>query len=259
MIERVELKSRGGWRIVGMLHIPGGRGPFPGIVICHGFTSSKDKSTQVSMAEDLSRAGFAALRIDLYGSGESAGKLEDMTVTKQVKDLLGALDFMEKHPSVDGKRLGVVGSSLGGMVAGLGTAKDRRVKSLVLRCPVSDMKGVVNNVFSKVSKKSGLDYSEFIEDGGDNTMKIKYRFYTNATEQPLYKVAGKIRCPVLIVHGTSDSVVPISQSVRLVGMLGKPSRLKKLFRADHSFNDSQYRKMREETVKWFRAYLGVEK
>jgi len=257
MNERIEFRSRGGWKIVGVLHLPKKKN-VPGVVICHGFTANKNSGGFFELAETLRKAGFATLRIDLYGSGESSGKFERMTVTKQVKDLRGALDFMEKHPNIDSDRLGVIGSSLGGMVATVGASKDKRIKSLFLRYPLSDIKETVNTVFSKVSE-DGLEYTDFVDDSPDSTLKIRYDFYLDAIDNTLYNITNKIKCPVLIMHGTSDAVVPFSQSKKLVHMLGKSSKLKRVWRAGHDFNESQQRRFSNEAVKWFGKYLEVKK
>ena len=59
-----------GYTLAGRLHLPS-EGIFPGVVVYHGFKDHKDKPFYVDLAQTLERSGFAVLRFDFAGSGES--------------------------------------------------------------------------------------------------------------------------------------------------------------------------------------------
>ena len=105
-----------GQQIAGTLHLPNGVGPHPGVLLCHGFTGMRLEAhfLFVKMSRALERAGFASLRFDFRGSGESEGEFREMTVETEVSDALKAVDVFCEVPEVDGGRIGVIGLSLGG-------------------------------------------------------------------------------------------------------------------------------------------------
>ncbi len=48
----------------------------PLVIVLHGFSSNKDKEHTVAACEAMREAGFATLRFDLYGHGESGGEFK---------------------------------------------------------------------------------------------------------------------------------------------------------------------------------------
>ena len=62
-----------GVRLVGILERAAAE-PGPLVIVLHGFTSSKDRTHTVAACEAMREAGFATLRFDLYGHGESGGE-----------------------------------------------------------------------------------------------------------------------------------------------------------------------------------------
>src|SRR2546425_12614526 len=107
-----------GQQIVGMLHLPEGKGRFPAALLLHGFTGTKVEIHRmfVKLSRTLADHGIASLRFDYRGSGDSAGEFEDMTVRSEVADSLEALKFLGRQARINSRRIGVVGLSLGGAV-----------------------------------------------------------------------------------------------------------------------------------------------
>src|SRR5207244_3810038 len=77
-----------GQQLVGMLHVPDGRGRFPAALLLHGFTASKTENHRmfVKLSRQLASQGIASLRFDFRGSGDSAGDSEDMTIRSEMAD-----------------------------------------------------------------------------------------------------------------------------------------------------------------------------
>src|SRR5437867_3887650 len=135
-----------GQQIVGMLHLPEGRGRFPAALLLHGFTGTKTEVHRmfVKLSRALADHGVASLRFDFRGSGDSAGDFEDMTIRSEIADALEAMTFLARHRQVNTRRLAVVGLSMGAAVAAHLAARERnRVKSLVLWAPVADGSGIL--------------------------------------------------------------------------------------------------------------------
>lgn len=111
LIDRIFLFS-GGQKIVGVLHLPDGKGRFPCVITCHGYNSTKDSTKYTAIANRFSDEGFAVFRFDFRGCGESEGNIEETTLLKRVSDLEAALQFVKKHVQIN-ENIGLIGSSMG--------------------------------------------------------------------------------------------------------------------------------------------------
>ena len=99
----VTLSSSGG-DFVGSLMTPAGD-PAPVVLLLHGFTGSRNELPTDSVSEGvfartatrLAEAGYASLRIDFRGSGESTADLSfaETTFEGQVADALTAIDWLQ--------------------------------------------------------------------------------------------------------------------------------------------------------------------
>jgi predicted alpha/beta hydrolase len=81
------------------------------------------------LASALADAGFAVLRYDKRGIGQSGGRVESAGLTEYAEDVRAAVTFMGRRKDVDAKRISVVGHSEGGaaaLIAGRRTATSRR-------------------------------------------------------------------------------------------------------------------------------------
>lgn len=98
----------------------------PGVVVVPGYQSRKEN--HADYAEALSRAGMAALVLDVRGHGESGGALDENTVD----DVIAALDWLaQRHTGP----LGLRGSSMGGYLSILAAERHARVRAVVALCP----------------------------------------------------------------------------------------------------------------------------
>lgn len=98
---------------------PQGDGPFPAVVMLHGFASFKDEVGDMykRLAAELGERGIASIRIDFRGWGESGGGMENSTVTGMVEDAAVAYEYLASQDFVDVSQMGVLGFSLGGRIA----------------------------------------------------------------------------------------------------------------------------------------------
>src|ERR1700752_1696684 len=104
-------------------------------VLSHGFLSNKNSHTNKNLTALLVPQGIATFRFDFFGQGESEGPFERITVFLAVSQALAALDLMS---SKGYRKLALVGSSFGGLVALLAGAKWPKLSCLALKCPVPD-------------------------------------------------------------------------------------------------------------------------
>lgn len=110
----------------------------PVVLMAHGFAGTRDVALP-AFAEHFVNAGIAALVFDYRNFGASGGvprQLVDPWV--QLEDWRAALAFVRAHPKVDGTRLCLWGTSLGGGLALISGAKDGNVRCVVAQAPQID-------------------------------------------------------------------------------------------------------------------------
>ena len=242
-----------GQQIVGMLHLPEGRRRVPAALLLHGFAGTKTEAHRmfVKLARTLAKRGFASLRFDFRGSGDSAGEFEDLTIRSEVADSIEALKFLRHHRRIAPRRIAIVGLSMGAAVAAhvVGRA-DSACKSLVLWAPVAEGPGILDDLSTPEAVASLAQTG--ITDFDGNLVGVAF-IRQFADMKPLREVA-KSRCPVLIVHGGKDATVPVQHADLYERVLHSPKRMVRkviIPGADHTFNKHIWeQRVLDETVDW---------
>ena len=224
-----------GQLIAGTLHLPSAPGPHPGVIFCHGFTGHKAEAhfLFVKAARELAKRGIASLRFDFRGSGESEGEFSEMSPATEIDDARRALHVLAEQPELDATRLGVVGLSMGGLVAACVAGREPSIRSTVLWAAVAE-----RSIMSRLTQENRalLDTQGWMDIGG---LKLGRIFFDNDGKiDPLAEIAGS-KSAVLIVHGKADAAVPVDHAEKYLAAVGQPGRKKRklvLDEADHTFN-----------------------
>lgn len=235
-------------KLAGVLHLPQKKST-SAVIICHGYASSKDNKE--SWAEEICEADISVLRFDFSGHGESEGLLEDLTISKVVGDLRSAIDFLQ---SLKYTSFGATGHSLGGAVCAIAASTDKRIKAIAPVSAPSDFR----ELFDTLENMLGRNFAAYWKKNKYIYLydrKMKYGFYENAIKYDTKKIMEKITCPMLLIHGDADSIVPVSQSINAFRLANKPKQLEIIRGADHNFENSNYEKVTDLTAKWFKKWL----
>jgi carboxymethylenebutenolidase len=120
----------------GLLTLPDGRGPHPGVVVIHEAFGLNDNIRDI--ARRFADAGYAALAVDLFTGRNRAicmarymaGMLMGSVNRYGIDDLKSALTFLAKHPDIDAQRMGAIGFCMGGGFAIAWACTDSRLKAI---------------------------------------------------------------------------------------------------------------------------------
>jgi uncharacterized protein len=236
MEQKLEFYNSNGSKLCGILSSPkdDNSTSTPIIILAHGFSTNKNSTSIVALSENLNRKEIATFRFDFYGHGESEGKFEDITVSEGVDDILSAVKFLKAQGY---SKIGLMGSSFGGICSILAASKSKDIFVLALKSPVSNFVEV---------QKLGLSEKEILDWKNDGTriycpkrkLNLDYTFYEDIQKLDVYLHAKKIEIPTIIVHGDKDEIVPIQQSYELVKSI-ETSKLFIIKDADHRYSDKQ--------------------
>lgn len=272
MERALTFKDQEGHSVAGILTTPSD--PTDNIaVLCHGFLSSKNSTTNKVLTPLLVDQGLGTFRFDFFGHGESPGPFEEVTVSLAVQQALAALDLVASMGYV---RIGLVGSSFGGLVAILAGAKWARPPSagnpgttpprrglacLALKCPVVDFP---EELHLQLGQQGMAEWktTDTIPNpsGGPSRLNLAYAFYEDAARNVAYDAASTVAAPTLIVQGEQDELVPAHQSKRLFDELKTKKSLRLLPGADHQFTRGEdFREMTRLLAEWLTTHLSSER
>lgn len=153
----------------GTLTIPAGPKNYPAIVLISG-TGKQDRDGTMAghpmfrvLADSLTRRGFAVLRTDDRGVGETTGKYEDATTRDFADDALAAVAFLKQHKAI--REIGLMGHSEGGAAAIIAASTDKDVAFVVTLAGLAikglDALKLQNYGITKAAKISDYDRNRY--------------------------------------------------------------------------------------------------
>lgn len=203
-------------------------------ILLHEWTGSKEQTAVKQAAIEISRAGYAAYRVDISGNGDSEGRFEDSTPSKWLRDIVATV----QHFRTRYRRIVLIGFSLGGMMSLIAATRIGVDGIVSVAAPMHPAE------FDK--RLTPQQYRELLSVGftiitkrrsfGDVPYTITERFVQEMKQALPLDAARELRCPVLIVHGTDDRIVPLSDSEELFSALAAKDILV-VGGADHGFKN----------------------
>ena len=213
--EALDVMTRDGASIRAYLTAPPGGAPGPLIVLPHGGPELRDVMNWDRTVQALATEGWWVLQPNFRGSGgyglafasEGWGRWGE----RMQEDVEDAVDHAIKTRGLDPGKVGIMGTSYGGYAALMGAVRRPDLyKAAISICGDSDLPELLAN-----------------EQRGDNSPdNIAYSFWSRRVGDPEKDAAAlalasprrrapEIACPVMLVHGVDDPVVPVFQSRRM--------------------------------------------
>jgi alpha-beta hydrolase superfamily lysophospholipase len=216
------------------------------------------------LARFLEEAGYAVLRFDFRGCGESGVRGRMLIGSEWPQDLQAAVTFLQARPEVDPSRIAAVGSSWGGGVTIYTAAQDRRLRCAVSLGAPANGERWLHFQWSQVFGEEG--WKAFLADVAEDRLRCAQgqpsrtvrliggfipvppdqipffdRFLAEhpyiVAEIPLEiaedilafapeKVVYRIApTPLLMIHGTADPVVDYHEALKYYELAGEPKEL----------------------------------
>lgn len=125
-------------RLAGTLTLPKTEGRFPAVLLITG-SGAQDRNETIFhhqpflvLADYLTRLGFVVLRFDDRGFGKSGGDYAKATTQDFAEDVLAGVEYLKSRKEIDGRKIGLLGHSEGGIVAPMVAVRSGDVRFLVL-------------------------------------------------------------------------------------------------------------------------------
>ncbi len=216
--EEYNLETRDGAVINGLLFKPKNRSK--GVVL---YLKGNSKSIKGwgKFAVDFTRHDYSVLMVDYRGFGKSTGRRSQKAIKRDLQEIYNLI----KEKATE-ERIIVYGRSLGsGFAAKL--ASMNNPKMLILDAP-----------YYSLTKVTGR-YMPFMP----LSIIMKYPL-------PTYKWLKYVKCPIHIIHGTNDKLIPFKTSVKLSQIQPKITRLYTVIGGGHKNlnNFESYHKMLGEII-----------
>jgi pimeloyl-ACP methyl ester carboxylesterase len=235
-----EIHNTEGERLDYSVHEGGSEGI---VLLGHGVTGNKDRPFVVALAEGLAAAGMTTLRLSFAGNGESQGRFQDCTISKEVADLGSVLDVVGDRPVC------FVGHSMGGAVGVLRAATDRRIHWLVSLAGMVHTRDFAEREFGAETPDTGLMWDE------ESCPLSQLYMDDMANLGSVADQGAQVAVPWLLIHGSEDDVVPLKDSQDIVAR-APHAQLVELPGAGHVFSDAATAPMVDAVVRWVREQMS---
>jgi len=231
-----------GKQLAAVLRKPDGVTRPPVVVMVMGLDSAKEE--MIAYQDTFLARGMATLTFDGPGQGEAE---YDFSIRGDYEVVVKAvIDWLETQRDVDAGRIGLWGVSLGGYYAPRACAFEKRIAACIALAGPFDWLGIWDRL-PEITRAAFRVRSHAADEA---TAK------RNAAALSLEGVAHKIECPIFIVSGRLDRIVPPEEAERLAAEVKGPCELLIIPDGNHVANNRPYR-YRPQTADWMAERLGV--
>ncbi|MDJ0348239.1 S9 family peptidase [Cryobacterium sp. PH29-G1] len=256
LVSGIELTvtGRDGYPVHGWVHTPRGPGPHPVLLTIHGGPFAQYTTALLDETQVYVDAGYAVVLCNPRGSS-GYGQAHGRAIRQRMGalDLADVLDFLDgalrSEPSLDAKRLGIMGGSYGGYLTAWTTAHDHRFTAAIVERGFLDPEAFVGT----------SDIGDFFGDEYVGTDADLLR------EQSAQFMVGRVTTPTLVLHSEQDLRCPLSQGERYYAALkrgGVPTELVIFPGENHDLSRTgrpRHRLQRFEIIlDWWARHLPID-
>ena len=276
--------------LAGVVRLPDGVGAGErraAFIVLHGFGSNMNAGNVLKPCAMLEELGYATLRFDMPGCGESEGEKGRLICLEQVSAVSAALSLLAQHPRVEPARIAVMGSSFGAAVAVYVGGIDQRIAAVVSASGWGHGERKFRG--QHPTPQAWAKFTAMLEEGkrhrartGQSLMVPRYdivpipehmrthlvpgsiQMFPAETAQSMYdfraeEVVAKIAPrPLLLLHSATDLVTPVEQSIALFQHAGQPTELHLFADTDHFMFAESNTRVRRIVQDWLADYFAVD-
>ena len=250
---KVKFLSAGGETLSGVLDAPSGLTPHNYVVFAHCFTCTKNLNAIRHISAALIANGFAVLKFDFTGLGDSEGEFSQTSFTSNVSDLVNAAEFLAdqyRPPSL------LIGHSLGGTA----------VLAAAVEIPSIKAVATIGAPFAPEHVEHLLDGTadQFEQTGqakvniGGRPFIIGKQFIDDIRAQDPLQTVRHLKRALMILHSPQDTIVGIDNAASIYQAAKHPKSFISLDGADHLLSQSEDAIYAGNTIAaWASRYIDI--
>lgn len=242
-----------GDRLAARLDVPDEGGVRGYILFAHCFTGSKDVLAAVRIAKALWLRGFAVLRFDFTGLGDSEGDFANTTFSSNVDDLVAAADYLRQSRAAPAV---LIGHSLGGAAVLAAAGKVPEARAVCTIGAPADPEHVAHH-FAHARDQIETSGEAEVSIGG-RPFLIRRSFLDDMAGHRLDEAIRDMRKALLVFHSPVDDTVGIENARHIYQAARHPKSFVSLDGADHLLTarpDAYY--VAEVISAWANRYIAA--
>lgn len=229
-VQDVSVPAPQGHTLAGTLTVPAQKGAAPAAVLITGLSPHERNNGEApwmpfrDIADALTRAGIAVLRVDDRGVGKSTGDKEKFTTFDKADDVRTEVAWLRRRVGIDPNRIMLVGYSEGGLIAPMVASRDSAIAAVItLAGPgVGGMEVARYQVEQPILKNPNIPIAnreqEITKELGEALKDLSAHETSYLTIDPAV-YDRKVSCPALIIQGGADLTVPVRSAERIAAAM----------------------------------------
>lgn len=249
--QKLKITNRKGIILNAQLELPANQKPNHYAIFAHCFTCSSSLGAVRHISRSLAQEGFAVVRFDFTGLGQSEGEFADSHFSANIDDLLDVHEYITTH--YDAPSL-LVGHSLGGAAVLVAASKLKAVKAVATvgaPATVTHVKHLFSEGIKSIEEKGEAEVNI-----GGRPFKIDKDFVAEFDKTDLPAIVKSLRKPLLIMHSPFDKIVGIENAEQLYKTAFHPKSFVTLDNADHLIREEKDSRYVGEVIgTWAKRYF----
>ncbi|MDZ7791877.1 MAG: alpha/beta hydrolase [Xanthomonadales bacterium] len=233
-MSRIHFTNRDGATLTGTLEMPPGGEYRATALFAHCFTCGRDIVGAREITAALADAGYAVLRFDFTGLGESEGDFSATTFSSNLDDLEDAAAYLSRELAAPQL---LVGHSLGGTAVLAVAARLESVRAVVTIAAPSSPANVLKHFDGHLDEIAENGSAEV--DLAGRSFRIRHDFVEDARSHDLEERLSGLDRALLVLHSPVDQTVSIDHAQRIFAGARHPKSFISLDRADHLLSRSE--------------------
>jgi len=252
---KIRFTNRQGITLTGNLELPPGGAWQATALFAHCFTCTRNIKAARNISRALADAGFAVLRFDFTGLGESEGDFSDTDFSSNLDDLEDAAAWVADE--LDSPQL-LVGHSLGGAAALAVAERLQSVRAVATLAAPSSVDHILTQ-FGEDLDQIEAEGSAEVKLAG-RPFRIRRDFVEDARSHSIEERLKKLRRALLILHSPVDKTVGIENAQKIFAAALHPKSFVSLDNADHLLsNNADSRYAGQVISAWASRFLELDR
>jgi putative redox protein len=250
--QRLTFKNEQGKRLAARLDLPLDEKPAAYAIFAHCFTCTKNFNAVVNINRTLAGRGFAVLRFDFTGIGESEGDFEETNFSTNVSDLISAADFLRDN--FEAPKL-LIGHSLGGAAVIQAAARMPSVAAVATIAAPFNLTDVARHFEGSGEE---VETGERIIKLAGRSFPITRQFIDDLAQTRMEQAIRNLGRALIVLHSPEDDIVGIENAEGIFQAARQPKSYVSLDSADHLLSsraDSLY--VGWILAAWVRKYITM--